>query len=185
MKKGLSVWLFSKIVMLIFLMVIFGIVVGFNNVLGERSRAEAAESLCIQVKDSIQASLTSISMTSRQVVPLPTSLPETSASSTDNNQYTLVISSTPVSSDSLISVAIAFGVYNQTGEDSYSGVQYYSAASSFVSADTVPEIVANSVDHRYLVIEKTENYIEICACAIYNSCPDYPKYNDYCERVSF
>lgn len=125
MKKGISTWLFTKVVMLVFLTLMFGIILSFTSLVQQRSIAESAQQITIRTKDSIQALLGIRAESGSREVVLPTEIPRDTARST---RYTVHIFTTQDINEEIISIAIARGEY-----DEHEGIPAgnYIAASSF------------------------------------------------------
>ncbi len=149
--RGLSVWIFSKMVMLIFLIVTFATVTGFLRLSNERVMADSAEALAMQVKDTMHATLYTTTVSSRSFITLPKTLPE-SSQNTQNGKpraYTLVLgnSQPETGSEQVIYAAVGWG-YNS---------ESFVAASSFRTSGTnviPPRCQLFSTDDRYVLIEK-------------------------------
>ena len=119
--KGISVWMFSKIVMLVFLVSTFSVVIGFLRLTNERVSADAAEALAMQIKDAIQTTLHTNTISSQAVVPVPKTIPESGGSIETGKLKTYTV------------------VVNQSGDVIYAAIGWgerpsvYVAASSFMS----------------------------------------------------
>ncbi|MBS3060068.1 MAG: hypothetical protein J4432_01015 [DPANN group archaeon] len=134
MKRGISVWLFSKIVMLVFLFTMFATMTFFMNLLNERIANDSAQSLILQIQDSIQSVVSIDALSHTVVVPIPDKLPEEVSGisiTTGNRPYTLrvrVQPKGPQSGDNFISIALAWGTYTDENEPN----RYTSAAASII-----------------------------------------------------
>lgn len=156
MKKGISTWLMTKVVMLMFLTVTFGIIISFTGLIQQRSMAESAQQISVRTKDSIQALLGIKAQTGTRKVVLPDQIPRDSGRSI---RYTVHIFTTSSSGGNgpTVSVAVARGTYES---DIPSG--NYLSASSFTlpSGYTVSilpsgEAFLQSNATSSIVIEKT------------------------------
>ncbi len=147
--KGLSVWIFSKMVMLIFLIVTFATVTGFLRLSNERVMADSAEALAMQVKDTMHATLYTTTVSSRSFITLPKTLPE-SSQNTQNGKpraYTLVLGDSRTGDEQVIYAAVGWGENPES----------FAAASSFRTSGTSvipPRCQLFSTDDRYVLIEK-------------------------------
>jgi len=153
--KGISVWMFSKIVMLVFLVVTFSTVLGFMRLTNERVMADSAEALAMQMKDAMQTALYTHTVSSQAIVPIPKTLPELGDTSdkSKTKPYTVVIKKTAATEGDVIYVAIGWG----------SSPASFVAASSFLTKDTgicadadisaYPEMRFPS-DMKYLIVKK-------------------------------
>jgi hypothetical protein len=83
--RGLSTWLFSKVVMFIFLVSVFSIMAGVLSIVEERSYASAAEALNIQLSDGLQGVVFSSATYVQKVIPLPDGLPSDNSHLSERN----------------------------------------------------------------------------------------------------
>ncbi len=120
MKKGISTWLMTKVVMLIFLTMTFAIILSFTGLVQQRATADAAQHLTVRVKDSIQALLGLGAHTGTRFVVMPEEIPEDAERSVP---YTLHIMK---ESDEEVYIAVTEGEYSK-GED----IESYITASTF------------------------------------------------------
>jgi hypothetical protein len=151
--KGLSVWIFSKMVMLIFLIVTFATVTGFLRLSNDRVMADSAEALAMQVKDTMHATLYTTTVSSRSFITLPKTLPESSQNTQTGKPraYTLALGESRANnapdSEQVIYAAVGWGEKPDS----------FVAASSFRTSGTevTPQkCLLFSTDDRYLLIEK-------------------------------
>lgn len=181
MMKGISVWLFSKMVMLIFLLMVFATVLGFLKIVSEKVGSDSAESLAIQVKDSIRSVTAGDLISATRIIPLPTTLPEKSeiaqTPETRIKPYTLRIMSTPAtnpaggSNDKIVTVAVSWEL---------TAPKSYAAAASFVTAKPIPAILLGSRDYKFISIILKDNVVNICGCNEIADCKDLAAKNNYC-----
>lgn len=75
MKRGISTWLMTKVVMLIFLTMTFAVILSFTGLVQQRAVADSAQHLTLRVKDSIQALLGIRAETGTRSVVLPEEIP--------------------------------------------------------------------------------------------------------------
>jgi len=149
--KGISIWLFSKIVMLVFLIITFSTVLGFMKLSKDRISADSAEALAMQIKDAILTTLHTNTLSSQAVVPIPKTLPESfgNVEETRLKTYTVKVSSTPVTGEQVIYVAIGWG----------ENPSVYAAASSFYTSNVDITNPAASLsffsNYSFFVVEKT------------------------------
>ncbi|MEM0372791.1 MAG: hypothetical protein QXO69_03080 [archaeon] len=141
--KGLSTWLFSKVVMLVFLVSTFAIMTGVLAIVKERSFADSAEALAFQIKDAFQGVISTSALSSQKVVPIPERLPD-DVKSASPRTYRVEITA----GNGKISTAVAWQL---GGQNKYvaSSLLYYSGPFSFT-----PASLAFNSDSRYLVISK-------------------------------
>lgn len=129
MGKGLSMWIFSKVVMLIFLFAVFGMVVGFLKMAQEKVMVDSAEGVTLRVKSAVENMVSSSVSANGIYVAIPRKIPEESGRSFGaegsliSRPYTLAVSSADVSGAKLFSVALSF--------DNSDDPETYAASSSF------------------------------------------------------
>ena len=163
--KGIEIWIFSKITMLIFTVAMFGIFLGFNELISEKAFADSAEVLTIQIKDGFQGVTSSGSLESQKVIPIPDRLPEgVSAEETRN----FIIDIEADTSEDTLSTAISWDVLNVN--------RYSSASLLFIDFNKFnfnpTSLRIESSKHDFLVIKKTGNggiNIDIFACEVVDS----------------
>lgn len=153
-RKGLSVWLFSKVVMFIFLFLTFASVISFMKIVSDRTAADAAEVLAMQVTEAVQTSLLTPSLSSKMIVPIPRTLPEMASVGSRARFYTLHI----FASGGKLSAAIGWGADPRS----------YAAASSVQLGDisfknSVP-LEAFSDSYPYIVIFKSGQFLCVQGC---------------------
>lgn len=128
--RGFSVWLFSKIVMLIFLFVTLATVTGFMNVLNERATVESANILALGLKDAVQGTMQSSAEIKSRLYPIPERLPPFQDGSINVRTYTIFLGVYPYDANSvLMSVMLAWGDQANTGA-------VITSASSFLLPNT-------------------------------------------------
>jgi hypothetical protein len=160
--RGISVWMFSKIVMLVFLLVTFSTVIGFMRLTSDKVSTDSAQALAMQLKDAIETTLYTNTISSQAVVPIPKTLPETGGS-TDVSKlksFTVNVDSELTADGKIIYVAIGWGDNPST----------YTAASSFMASKDVqlkPTVTGGfkllSSKHRYFIVKKdATSGIELC-----------------------
>lgn len=163
--RGISVWMFSKLVMLVFLVVTFSIVIGFLKLTNDKVASDAAESMAIQIKDAIQATTMTGTTSSGTIVPIPKTLPEGTHGIEEKYQkpFIATINSTISGGQKIVFVAVGW----QTTPGSYA------ATASFVANPDLDIKPANGINlisgkHLYLVVNKTSSN-ELCfrACTSY------------------
>jgi len=155
MKRGISVWLMTKVVMLIFLTMTFAVIMSFTGLVQQRSVADSAQHLTSRIKDAIQGLLGIRADTGTRFVVIPEKIPQGAVRSTD---YTFHIT-TAEGNDQEIYIMIAEGLYSSEDE-----ITDYVTASSFeLDADSefrfnlsysVPEDWSEEED---LVINSSDN----------------------------
>lgn len=152
--KGISIWLFSKIVMLVFLIITFSTVLGFMKLSKDRISADSAEALAMQIKDAILTTLHTNTLSSQAVVPIPKTLPESFGNVEEARlkTYTVKINSTtpdPTTGEQVIYVAIGWG----------ENPSVYAAASSFYTSNVDITNPGASLsffsNYSFFVVEKT------------------------------
>lgn len=148
--RGISVWLFSKIVMLIFLFLIFSTVLSLMNMLSERAYADAAEVITMNAKDAIQGVMTTGALSGQRVVPLPKRIPE-GIEGGRTRDYTLVLTRQGNS----ISIAIAWGTFIRISDIR----GYVTASLLYIEPNAVIDmpdpLVLDSDSFRFFVANKT------------------------------
>ncbi len=157
MNKGLSAWLFSKMVMLSFLLIVFSIMGGFLTILNERAFNDSASILCLQAREYLSGVVNSNVISVEKIMPIPKVLP--SETNQKRRMYYLVISYS--SSDNSVSFAVTHDLYHdQTYVSSSllylpsnSGIQWGSG-----------DLRISSDKYRYLVIQKKQGETTIYAC---------------------
>ena len=176
--KGISVWMFSKIVMLVFLVITFSTVLGFMRLTNERVMADSAEALAMQIKDAMQTALYTHTVSSQAIVPIPKTLPELGDAVPDKSKtkpYTVFIKKITATEGDVIYVAIGWG----------SNPTSFVAASSFLTKDTgicadadisaYPEMRFPS-DRKYLIVKKDTDsgisVLKLYACNLPEISPD-------------
>jgi hypothetical protein len=110
--RGLSIWMFSKIVMLVFLIATFSIVMGFLRLTNDRVVVDSAEAIAMQIKDTVQTTLYTNTISSTAIVPIPRGIPETEGSvqTAKSEAYTVIINKTAgEAGEDIVYVAIGIG----------------------------------------------------------------------------
>jgi hypothetical protein len=156
--KGISIWMFSKIVMLVFLIVTFSTVVGFLRLASDKVATDSAQALAMQIKDAIETTLYTNTISSQTVVPIPKTLPESGGSTEAKlKSFTVNVGSTASSNGKVIYAAVGWGDNPST----------YTAASSFLANQDVQlkpkDFNLLSSKHRYFIVRKdATNGVELC-----------------------
>ncbi len=160
-KRGLSSWLFSKLVMFSFLVIVFGIMTQMVILLNERAYIDSSSILCLQMKEAAQGVINSRVIEIENVIPFPETLPEKSESA---HHYYLVIKKNPSLSNS-----ISFAI---TKDDSTSILNRMTFSASKLlylpnnirtNVDYHP-LIADSSNYTYLLIRKNESKLNFYAC---------------------
>ena len=157
MNKGLSAWLFSKMVMLAFLLIVFGIMGGFLTILNERAFNDSASIFCLQAKEYTSGVANSNIISMQRILPIPKVLP--SETSQQKRMYYLVVNY--YSNSKSISFAITHDMYHKN---------VYVASSLLYLPDNIDvnmdgrDFKIGSDEYRYLVIQKEQNKLSIYAC---------------------
>ena len=169
-EKGLSTFLFSKIVMLAFLVTTFAVVLSYMKLINERVQNDSAAALASQIRDSIETSLHSAALESRAVVALPKTLPEAIQGARESVEtgkfrtYTLLIQKINTTGNDIISVAVGWGDLTKT-----SNPVFAAAASTLLPGGFVTKpangLLVSSKNYSFFVLSKTENAICLQACA--------------------
>lgn len=178
MEKGISTWLYSKIVMLIFLVLVFSSTLSIMNIISERAYADSAEIIAVNIRDAMQGVITSGALSAQRVVPLPKSIPE-GIQATRAREYTVVIEKGGSGSSITISIAVAWGSFSSKSQIK----SYVSAAFLYVPDGTdfnldepgKNPLVLSSSDFRFFVVNKTTRggpliYVGGCKKAGLTSC---------------
>ncbi len=168
MNRGISTWLFTKVVMLIFLTMTFAIILSFTSVVQQRAVAEAGEQITINIKDSTLSLLGIKSLRASRHVILPETIPKTSER---GEKYTVHLRKSGTQGPN-ISVAIALGHHDNTGQiDSYLTASSFNIPSSYNvyfldDSDSVAgnDLVLNSEDYNFVIIESTPGVLNISGC---------------------
>jgi hypothetical protein len=181
MQKGISVWIFSKIVMLIFLFLTLSAVLSYMHLISERVNADSAEALTMQMKNAVQSVMIQETLSSQLVVPLPETLPEKGYGAEKYEErgvtrlYTLRISTTKdTSNNDYVSIALAWGAHEAADAGTFS----YAAASWLLASDVAVwfgeirnpavtksgEIYLNSESHRFFVVKRNGANVCILGC---------------------
>jgi hypothetical protein len=164
--KGISVWLFSKMVMLIFLLTVFATVLGFLKIVNEKIGTDSAESLATQIRNTIRIVLEGPIISANMAVGLPKTLPEKSevekSQETRARSYSMRITGNPATR--LIIVAVSWQTISPTT---------YVAASSFTASQVTQafDLTIDSIDHGYFKISKDIAGIKLCGCKDFDPCP--------------
>jgi len=158
MKKGLSTWLFSKLVMFSFLVIIFGIMAQMMVILNDRAYADAATLLSLQVKEAAEGIFNSDTVEIQKIIPLPQALPQKGVRS---NNYYLVIKENSNPSRS-ISFSITRGTYSKRVFVSSSLIYIKPGIST--NLGTGSNFNINSQKYHYLLIRKEGGQINFYGC---------------------
>ena len=106
MKKGISTWLLTKVVMLVFLTMTFAILISFAGLVEQRALSESAQHLSMRVTDSAQSLLGIKAESGSQCIVLPERIPR----DTDRAiSYTMDIYKT---NQNTLVVTVARGTYD-------------------------------------------------------------------------
>ncbi len=170
--RGISTWLFSKIVMLIFVTMVFGSLLSIMNIVNERSYSDSATVIATNIRDAVQGVATTGALSAQRVVPLPKTLPEDTPS-VRGREYTVVLNYDTAKQS--LSTAIAWNSYLDMSQ-----IKGFTASSllytpSITLKKPVVNLVVNSSYYRYFVVNKTttaagpEVYIGACRSAGINS----------------
>lgn len=170
--KGISVWIFSKMVMLVFLILTFSTVLGFLKLTNERISVDSAEGVAMQIKDAMQSTLYANTLTSEAAVPIPKTLPEISETYVSGRLkvYTVQVNVTGPKDRQVVFAMVGWG----------NAPAAYASASSFVTSDITADppmgLSFLSQDYRYFIVKKqaTSSGVKLCfkACktSTFTSC---------------
>lgn len=156
MRKGLSAWLFSKMVMLAFLLIVFSIMGGFLTILNERAFNDSASIFCLQAREFVSGVVNSNVIGMQKVLPIPKVLPY--SESPNKRMYYLVISYNS-SNPPFISFAVTHDLLHKNVFVS-SALLYLP---SVVSLSTTDFYIDSGV-YRYLIIQKEGGDLSLFAC---------------------
>ena len=159
MKKGLSVWLFSKMVMLAFLILIFALMSGFLTILTERAYSDSALVLTFQIKEAVLSVSSSNTVSIQRVVPLPKFLPDDKMS--NKRAYYLVIKKASSGGNNVV-FAITKGIFYANTFVASSSLFLTSGVSTNLAGSSAFKI--NSNDFHFFVVQKKNNKISFYAC---------------------
>ena len=158
--RGLSTWLFSKVVMFVFLTSVFAIMAGVLALVNERSYNGSAEAFNIQLSDGLEGILFSSSTYSQKVVPIPQSLPEDS-SRLAGRSYFIELGRTTSGSPPAGSIytAISWDVNSRNPRYASSTSVYYPSGIGFMGPLSISggSIRVNSSEYRYMVFIKSSS----------------------------
>lgn len=188
MRKAISMWIFSRVVMLVFLFLTFFTVLSFMRVMNERVASDAGKVMTMQIHDSLQSVLSSRVLASQLVVPIPEKLPEPGILKPGeqaglSRSYTLTVAAVDGPSPgttTVVSVALSWGV---------GGTPAYAAASSLVTSSDFtlnarsPVGYSASIDseqNRFIVINRQyisgvgggSNIVCIFGCSMLSPVPN-------------
>lgn len=150
MDKGISVWIFSKLVMFTFLLLTFAAVAGFLSILSERSYADSAEVMAVRIKDSFVGVASTGSLEARRIIPIPKRLPEDVRNVAPRTYFIKIWEDAGANS---VSIAIGWG----NDPDSKA---YVAASQLYISSKTT--IVSDSPDNSLeLVTDKNCKFLII------------------------
>jgi hypothetical protein len=166
--KGISTWLFSKMVMLIFVTLVFGSMLSILNMIKERSYSDSAEVLASNIRDALQGVANTGSLSAQRVVPLPRVIPENTPG-VQGREYTVVMDYDD--DQSAFSIAIAWNSYTDIKK-----IKGFTASSLLYTPkitlrEPVDDLVVDSGSYRFIVVNKTtiatgpEIYIGACKSA--------------------
>jgi len=171
--KGLGMWIMSKVVMLIFLFVTFGVVFSFMSIGQEQSRNQAAEALASDLVNTISNTLSSNLEEATLNFPLPRRIPEKSyrLNLEKGEPYTLVIGLEGAGTYKRLYAAVAMLSYPREGEhkpETYISSAYALIPSgySLESCNYGEEIILNSTENSYIkiTVDNADKKIEIEGC---------------------
>ncbi|MBI1973996.1 hypothetical protein HYS54_04235 [Candidatus Micrarchaeota archaeon] len=175
--RGLSVWLFSKVVMVIFLLTVFTTVIGFMKLLNDRVSSDAAESLVIEAQQTASSVITNDAVEMRVIMPVPASLPQPGWGTLkfEGGEATRpfsmkVFKFTTPSGDTAISFAVAFGTYTDETDVRYNAASALTLPAGITLKVADPQtredgVFFNSRDYPALVFKKTDNGKTLCILA--------------------
>jgi hypothetical protein len=155
--RGISVWIFSKIVMLIFLFLVFGTVISFVRMTNERVAADAADSLTMQLRSGVQTALNSPALSAKIIVPLPKTLPESGVETAMMKKYTVAVSQSQQGNAKLLSIAIAWDIHATLPANTVYVAASSMSISSGVTVKPSGQLVADSDSRHYFVITKASS----------------------------
>ena len=183
--KGVSVWIMSKIVMLIFLFLTFSIVLSFLKIGSDKAKNDAAEALTKQVKDNIQNTISSNTLKSDVSIPLAKTIPKEIYgldASDEMSFYTITIGKDDT--QDMLWTAVAWGTHTPTNPPK----GYVASSFTFVPSDytlvcdkgpdsldkpkSCNPLIVSSEDYRFLNIEISNEYKEINVRACKKIKPD-------------
>jgi hypothetical protein len=145
------------VVMFIFLFLTFAAVLSFMKIVSDRTTADSAEVLAMQITEAIQTTILTPSISSEITVPLPPTLPEKAVRGRTPRPYTVRVQPQPMSQPTALAIAIGWG----------DGPPTYVAASSVQLSDfTYSNDPFNifSGDYSYIVVNKTDSSLCIQGC---------------------
>lgn len=128
MDKGMSTWIFSKMVMLIFLTLTFGIIMSFTGLVRQRAKIDSARATTEELKSVAQEIVTTSAESAERLVPIPENIPETDK----GNHYTIHVYKTDSGAQNSLVIAIANGLHSNEDE-----IDSYLTASSMKTAKTI------------------------------------------------
>lgn len=170
--KGISVWIFSKMVMLVFLILTFSTVLGFLRLTNERISMDSAQAVAMQIKDAMQSTLYANTLTSEAAVPISKTLPEVSESYTSGKVkiYTVQVNVTGPIDRQVVFAMVGWGATPAA----------YVSAASFVTSDITVDppqgISFLSQDYRYFIVKKqaassgVKLCLKACKTSTFTSC---------------
>ena len=156
-RKGLSSWLFSKLVMFSFLVIVFGIMTQMIILLNERSYSDSTSILCLQLKEATQGIINSRVIEIENIIPIPEALPEKSESA---HHYYVIIKRNSGSSPS-ISFAITKGTASTR---SFSASRIIYLPNTLSTNVDYKKLEVNSGNYSYIVIKKNESGLNFYGC---------------------
>jgi hypothetical protein len=143
-------------VMFIFLFLTFASVISFMKIVGDRTAADSAEVLAMQITEAVQTAAVTPSISSKITVPLPRTIPEKASLGSYAELYTVDINEF---ASGTLSVAIGWGVdtppYIAASSVQLSGLTYQNSEDFRVFSGE---------EHPYLVITKSDSSLCIQKC---------------------
>ncbi len=166
MRKGISTWLFTKVVMLIFLTMTFAIIMSFTSVVQQRSKAEAAQQIAINVKDSTLSLLGVKAQKAERFVRMPGKVPEETE---EGEEYSVRITKEKGNDFTTVTVAIALGLHEEPDEINYLTATSFKVPNQYAvgiegNLDSEEGLLMKSTDYQFTVIELLDSDINIWGC---------------------
>lgn len=177
MNRGISTWLFTKIVMLVFLTMTFAIIISFTGLVQQRSLSESAQQIALETTDGVQSLLGVNAQQGFRFVILPDEIPEEAENSF---KYTVDIYK-PQGESNTLAVAVAQGDYIEevpSGKylagNSFKLPSGYSLELVEVEVETEKEIVQNQLlitsdEYNFIIIEMNGKNFRVYGCKEYTA----------------
>lgn len=168
MNKGISTWLFTKMVMLVFLTMTFAIIMSFTGLVQQRSLSEAAQQIAFETTDGIQSLLGIKAEKGFRFIIIPDEIPRESENSI---QYTVDIYKPE---GDTLGVAIARGKHEKevppgkyiTGT-SFKLPEDYDLTIS--GGDEPDQILLTSEDYNFIIVEMEGKDFTVYGCEEYTA----------------